>query len=227
ATATPTLTADAAPPRRPAIEPVTGKAAIQAVFEDLAYGAKVCVDRLTPTPRVSETAAAQSAALDATLLQRGIRMRSLYLDAIHDDPPSADYARALQTAGAHVRTSPALPQCLFVVDRRVALVPLDPALHGCGAAVVRAPGVVAALVGLFDAVWHDAAPLDIGRDIGLSNTERSLLRLLAEGASDERAAKKLGVSLRTVRRIMADLMHRLDASSRFEAGIKAAKRGWL
>jgi DNA-binding CsgD family transcriptional regulator len=170
-------------------------------------------------------------------------MRSLYPDAIHDDPETADHARALQSAGAQIRTSPALPERLFVADRRVALVPLDPAVHGCGAAVVRAPGVVSALVELFDAVWHNAAPLDISRDAhrhrrsegdgradtatGLSDTERSLLRLLADGASDERAAKKLGVSLRTVRRIMADLMHRLDASSRFEAGIKAAKRGWL
>jgi len=45
--------------------------------------------------------------------------------------------------------------------------------------------------------------------------------------TDETAARRLGVSLRTVRRQMAALMERLCATSRFEAGLKAAQRGWL
>jgi len=98
--------------------------------------------------------------------------------------------------------------------------------HSC-----RRPGVIASLLELFESVWRTAAPLDVGHPIeagtGLSDTERTLLTMLADGATDETAAKKLGVSLRTVRRIVADLMRRLDAGSRFEAGIKAAKNGWL
>jgi hypothetical protein len=35
------------------------------------------------------------------------------------------------------------------------------------------------------------------------------------------------VSLRTARRMMADLMSRLDSRSRFQAGSEAVKRGWL
>ena len=35
------------------------------------------------------------------------------------------------------------------------------------------------------------------------------------------------VSLRTVRRMMSDLMERLAAQSRFQAGVNAAKRGWI
>jgi DNA-binding NarL/FixJ family response regulator len=62
---------------------------------------------------------------------------------------------------------------------------------------------------------------------GLSPTDRHLLRLLADGLTDEAAAKRLGISARTVRRIMADLMDRLGAESRFEAGVEAARRGWL
>lgn len=45
--------------------------------------------------------------------------------------------------------------------------------------------------------------------------------------TDENAGKRLGISLRTVRRQMASLMERLNASSRFEAGLKAAQSGWL
>jgi DNA-binding NarL/FixJ family response regulator len=76
-----------------------------------------------------------------------------------------------------------------------------------------------------------ATPLGTGRATaeatGLTPTERTLLTLLAGGMTDEAAAKRLGVSLRTVRRQTASLMERLNASSRFEAGLKAAQRGWL
>jgi DNA-binding NarL/FixJ family response regulator len=58
-------------------------------------------------------------------------------------------------------------------------------------------------------------------------SELLLLRLLADGSKDEAAARALGVSVRTVRRMVADLMRRLDARSRFQAGILAQRRGWL
>lgn len=57
--------------------------------------------------------------------------------------------------------------------------------------------------------------------------ERTLLGMIAGGDTDEAAARKLGVSLRTVRRMMAHLMERLEAASRFQAGVNATKRGWL
>ncbi|MGE6730321.1 response regulator transcription factor [Streptomyces sp. NPDC059900] len=61
----------------------------------------------------------------------------------------------------------------------------------------------------------------------LSSTERALLRLAAEGCTDAAAASRLHVSHRTARRMMAALMERLGARSRFEAGVKAARLGWL
>ncbi|SDK53829.1 helix-turn-helix domain-containing protein [Nonomuraea jiangxiensis] len=57
----------------------------------------------------------------------------------------------------------------------------------------------------------------------LSPREWQVLQLLAQGCTDEAVARNLGVSLRTVRRITADLMERLDARSRFQAGLKAAR----
>ncbi|SBW18549.1 regulatory protein LuxR [Candidatus Protofrankia californiensis] len=60
-----------------------------------------------------------------------------------------------------------------------------------------------------------------------NDSERLLLQLLSLGAKDEAAARHLGVSVRTVRRMIADLMRRMDARSRFQAGILAAERGWL
>jgi DNA-binding NarL/FixJ family response regulator len=54
-----------------------------------------------------------------------------------------------------------------------------------------------------------------------------VLRLLAQGDTDEAAARKLGVSARTVGRVAADLMERLGARSRFQAGARAGEQGWL
>jgi DNA-binding NarL/FixJ family response regulator len=54
-----------------------------------------------------------------------------------------------------------------------------------------------------------------------------MMRLLAAGLTDEAAANRLGVSLRTVRRQVRTVMTRLQASSRFQAGYNAAERGWL
>ena len=50
---------------------------------------------------------------------------------------------------------------------------------------------------------------------------------LTEGAKDEQIARTLGISLRTVRRRIADLLSELGADSRFQAGVEAVRRGWL
>jgi DNA-binding CsgD family transcriptional regulator len=68
---------------------------------------------------------------------------------------------------------------------------------------------------------------DSGQTPAPTTTERDLLALLAQGLTDDAAAKRLSISVRTERRIVADLMRRLDATSRFEAGVKAARRGWI
>jgi DNA-binding NarL/FixJ family response regulator len=54
-----------------------------------------------------------------------------------------------------------------------------------------------------------------------------VLELLAAGCTDASVAARLEVSVRTVRRSMAAIMSRLGARSRFQAGLKAADRGWL
>jgi DNA-binding NarL/FixJ family response regulator len=92
--------------------------------------------------------------------------------------------------------------------------------------------LAAALSELFDLVWGEAriaAPAlpQVRAADGPTPQERDLLRLLGRGMTDASAARQLGVSLRTVRRMMAELMTRLDARSRFEAGLRAAERGWV
>jgi DNA-binding NarL/FixJ family response regulator len=56
---------------------------------------------------------------------------------------------------------------------------------------------------------------------------RLLLVQLARGAKDEQIARALGLSLRTVRRRVADILADLGADSRFQAGVEAVSRGWI
>ncbi|MCZ7432396.1 helix-turn-helix domain-containing protein [Streptomyces sp. WMMC1477] len=62
---------------------------------------------------------------------------------------------------------------------------------------------------------------------GLSDEHHVLARLLADGMKDEAIARTLGVSPRTASRLIADLMQRLGATSRFAAGARAAHHGML
>ncbi|MEU6351087.1 helix-turn-helix transcriptional regulator [Streptomyces sp. NPDC047072] len=115
------------------------------------------------------------------------------------------------------------------MDRRTALVQIDPEDSRKGTLLLTEPGVIAPLVALFEQVWDTAIPLGhecrAGGD-GPSPRERALLSLVTQGHTDESAAAQLLISARTARRIMASLMERLGARSRFEAGVKAARLGW-
>ena len=63
---------------------------------------------------------------------------------------------------------------------------------------------------------------------GPRGSERTfLLRQLLSGAKDEQIARTMGLSLRTVRRRIAELMIELGADTRFQAGAEAVRRGWL
>ncbi|MFF5765772.1 LuxR C-terminal-related transcriptional regulator [Streptomyces tanashiensis] len=168
---------------------------------------------------------------NAEALSRGVAFRTLYQDCVRNDAATVEHANWLLQHGGEVRTAPVVPQRMVITDRSHALVPLDPADSRKGALYVTEPGIVLSLVTLFEQSWSQAEPLGActrrDPDTGLSPVERQLLRLLASGLTDEAAGQRLGVSVRTVRRQMASIMERLGATSRFEAGLKAAQRSWL
>ncbi|WP_328789790.1 helix-turn-helix transcriptional regulator [Streptomyces sp. NBC_00273] len=174
---------------------------------------------------------AASRPADAAALGRGITMRTLYQDTTRNQPHITTYAHWLLSQGSEVRTAPTIPQRMVVVDRTQALVPIDPADTRQGALHVTEPGILAALLDFFEQAWNTAVPLGAARPedprTSITTTEREILRLLSTGLTDEAVGQRLGTSSRTVGRHMSSLMERLDASSRFEAGIKAAHRGWL
>jgi DNA-binding CsgD family transcriptional regulator len=157
-------------------------------------------------------------------------MKTIYLDSVQNDQGSLEHALWLAEHGAETRTTPSLPLRLQILDRRYAFVPINPEDSSQGAVLVEEPGIVSALCALFELVWETAVPFTEKktRPKGtVSPQERELLRLLSQGLTDEAAARKLGVSLRTERRMITEISTRLDAHSRFQLGQRATEDGLL
>jgi DNA-binding CsgD family transcriptional regulator/sugar-specific transcriptional regulator TrmB len=217
-------------PSHPNVEELVGVDAVRDRLEQLTREAQVEVATFAPGGAHSPASLDASRPLDQQLLDRGVIVRTVYLDSVRNDPATAHYAQWLTELGGQVRTVPVLPLRMIVVDRSIALVPINPEHSTAGAAVLRSPGAVAAMTALFEQVWGIAAPLGVPRareEGGLTAQEGAVLRLLALGETDEVVARRLGVSVRTVRRIASELMVQLGARSRFQAGARAVERGWL
>ena len=86
--------------------------------------------------------------------------------------------------------------------------------------VLRDPVVVAAFVELFDRLWATAAPI-AGTSDSLTT---GVLELMRQGLKDEAIARAQGVSLRTVRRRIADLMAEHGVDTRFQLALKLIER---
>ncbi|MFC6594115.1 LuxR C-terminal-related transcriptional regulator [Kitasatospora paranensis] len=163
-------------------------------------------------------------------LERGVVIRSIFQDSFRNDPDTLRYARWLADLGGLTRTVPLLPMRLVIVDRSIALVPTDPSDGRRGALELHGAALIQPLCALFDELWRSGADFGLPAvrdDRDLTGSERALLQLLGEGHTDESAGRKLGLSLRTVRRMMQDLMNRLGADSRFQAGAQAVRKDWL
>jgi DNA-binding NarL/FixJ family response regulator len=161
--------------------------------------------------------------------QQAHQVRKLLSPAALADEYSRAHLRELVDRGALVRiASAALPHETIVIDRRLAILA---GLNGPGGreyTLTTAPNLVGGVYALFDAAWDAATDLKAflrGEQPQLDTASRTVLRALGSGATDEKAARELGMSLRTYRRRVAELLTTLDAGSRFQAGIRAGELG--
>lgn len=172
-------------------------------------------------------------ARELSRLQRGVRIQSLYSASALRDPARLARVRALVSAGEQARVLPELPLKLHIYDRQTAVVPLVSTPWAAeSVAIVGESGLLEALIALFDALWERGHPL--GRGPGEFQNETpgappddEVLGLLAAGVKDDAIARYLGISVRTARRRVTRLLSTLDATSRFQAGAAAQRRGWL
>lgn len=156
-----------------------------------------------------------------TVLRRGSQLRLIWASDLIRTPSVAAYAAWLRSRGAAPRIVPTLPTTMLLVDRSVAMV-----VTGDDAVVNRTAAAVAPLCVLADQLWGQAMRRRQQPD-DQPPRHHKVLRLLADGLTDDAIARQVGVSVRTVRNDMAAAMLSLDARSRFQAGVRAAQLGLL
>ncbi len=166
-------------------------------------------------------------------LRRGIRTRVLYQHAALRDRHTRSYLAEYADNGAKIRFATSVPGRSLVIDREVALLPIPTGDSSkMGLAIVREPNVIAWVVATFEQLWSEAQTLEdaLSRQhdtAELDQTRAAILRLMAEGEKDEAISRRLSISVRTCRRQIADYMAQVGATSRFQAGVIAARTGHL
>jgi len=118
-----------------------------------------------------------------------------------------------------------MPTRLFVISGTHAVLPEPLGFADEPRLLVRQGALVAALTLLFELYWERSVAVPEAE--GRVDERVFVVRQLASGAKDEQIARTLGLSLRTVRRRVADLMIELGVDTRFQAGAEAVRRGWL
>lgn len=186
-----------------------------------------------PGPLPSSDVLASSLVADAELIARGVKVRAIYGQSINSAPRQRKYLSDLTAAGVEVRLAAQVPFDLLMADTHSALVLANPEEPSGPAIVIRGPSLVRSYVAMYEDCWLRSIPYGANTTPALESgselTEQHLttMRLLANGLTDERIARKLGVSLRTVSRLVSEIMRYLEADSRFQAGVLAAAHGLI
>ncbi|MCX5114911.1 helix-turn-helix transcriptional regulator [Streptomyces sp. NBC_00378] len=155
---------------------------------------------------------------DRRQIARGTRVRYIVSSTSSGTPQGMEHLTEKVAAGAEVRVAADLPMNMIIADGRFALVPMDPDHHDAGAILARGPSLVRSCRAWFEQCWRSAVPFEQRRGdqqdaASLTDQQRAILRMLATGMKDEQIARNLGVSLRTVSRMLSELMQELGASS--------------
>lgn len=206
----------------------SGRVAVQRRVDELSRS--VTREMLAVNPASTRTDLDDKELSAAVVLTgRGAQLRTIVGAGVYDDPADLRHAHDMQAVGDQHRVHPDPPLQMLLLDRRVAVVPIDPEASADGALFIWSPPVVRSFLLLYESLWEQSRPLlqPVDAPPELPPREARLLELLAAGLKDEAIARHLGISVRTVRRESAALLDRLGAATRFQAGIEAARRGWL
>lgn len=231
ALAGPFLRAGATPRGEIEVEIVDDSHRIRRSLADLTDSVRTAV-HFMHTGSVRREELAGELAQDRRWVERGVRVRAMYSRRAASVPETAQHLEERAALGVEVRFASVVPMNMVLADENFALLPTDPHDPSSAAILARGPGLVRSYLALYEYCWTAAAPYgeeeaaEKGGD-GLSEQQRAALLMLASGIKDEQIARNLGVSLRTVSRLLSEVMHELGAASRFEAGVKASRLGLL
>lgn len=155
------------------------------------------------------------------------RVRKLLRLSSMLDPSWAQHAHVMAEHGAEVKVGTDDVNETILLDGRVAIMAGDMSRGLRAFSVVTEPQVVQGISSLFEVAWRSASDLAVhdAQMAELRPLTPGILRALSDGHTDETAARHLGLSLRTYRRRVAELMGALGATSRFQAGARAQELG--
>ena len=85
------------------------------------------------------------------------------------------------------------------------------------------PAVAAGVLGRL----REGASTETVNEPRLSDTQREILRLIAEGFSNREIAPRVYLSENTVKSHIQEIFRKLQVRNRVEAALRAAKEGWL
>lgn len=210
------------------VELITSAERLRAVVEDQARVVQREVWNVLPAGPYSIASLRQNWDRDVSLHGAGIRTRHVYQADAARSPGMLRYLTEFAASGAEVRVARRVTHRLVIADRRVALVASRADTMGLPYLFLSEPALVTSFADQFEALWRSAQSVGVGPEDTLSDAGvREIVQMLMSGATDEVAARQLGVSDRTIRRRVSAVMTLLGATSRFEAGVRAVQAGWV
>jgi DNA-binding CsgD family transcriptional regulator len=217
------------------VEIITGEGNIRSRTDQLPDAAQHQIRGFDRPPYVM--AIDESVSQEATRIREGISYRVVYsAQAVMWPGRLEGDIRDALAAGEQARVRPDLPTKLWIVDDKLAMIPVSTRQNAVGASfIVRPCDLLDSLIAMFEAEWDRAIPLRsfIGEGPPRGDadepdeTRTAVLSCLAAGLTDEGIARSLGCSLRTAQRHIRRLMQDLNVTSRFQAGMEARQRGWV
>ncbi len=158
---------------------------------------------------------------------RGVRLRAAYDTRVLDFPQAYAVIEARREAGEETRFVRGVAASVVIVDDVGAVLDFTSIdSSGAGSLLISEPRSLAALARLAETQWETGTEMVDRTDV-LDPESQHILTLLAAGAGDARIAAQTGLSRRTVERRVQALLRTCGATTRFQAGVIAAHRGWV
>lgn len=203
------------------MEAISDLDVVRRVITEFAAGAHQEVLTSQPGGARPDEVLGEAMARTEALLTRKVRLKTIYQHSAQFSPATTAYVEHVTKRGAEVRTTVAGFARALIFDRRAAVLPL----HGSegGAVIVHDRSIVGFAADAFERAWDAAAPFPIrySRRQVMATSEEirdTIIELLTRGEPDRRIAERVGLSLRTCQRHVAEILDEIGARNRLHAG---------
>jgi DNA-binding NarL/FixJ family response regulator len=206
---------------------------LDAINSELEVASARCTEEvLTVQPGGGRRAESLAASWEPTraMLERGVQMRTIYQHSARFHAATRQYVKQVTSHGGAVRSIDACTERMIIFDRKVAFIPARSDRQI--ALAIYQPAVVEFLVAVFERFWNLATPFSTRNRASevktlLSDVRMSIIKLLAEGETDDTIARRMGVSVRTCRGHISKIYEEFGARSRCQLGVLIATSGIL